>query len=249
MRLYDTVPTKCYASALFLAMLGSLLIYTTNQRQAGARNVLELSLEALRRHFLLEHSRVLGRLSEGLLAQVLRDRQGETVDGPMLRSLLRCLDATSLYEPRFQVPLLDASQLFFAAEGARMVGNVDTGGGDGGLSSSTTISSSSSSGSSSGHGSSREGSSSSSSSGLEESGRRAAQFLSHVERRLSQVSQQCESYLAPSSKRPLLHCVEQKLLAPYLPVVLDANGGGFDALLQQVVLVSLMTGKHRCTIE
>ena len=195
----------------------------------GARNVLELSLESLRKHFLLENTRVLGRLSEGLLAQVHRDRQGETVDGPMLRSLLRCLDATSLYEPHFQVPLLEASQGFFGAEGARMVGGAGVGASGGGGGGSGAMSSSSSSSVGGG----------SSSGAVEESGRRAAQFLSHVERRIAQVSQQCESYLAPSSKRPLLHCVDQTLFAPYLPLLLDpigGGGGGFDALLHQVAI-------------
>jgi hypothetical protein len=178
----------------------------------GARTVLELSLDALRRHLLAAGPRVLGRLQAGLLAQVARDRSGDAVDGPTLRQLLHGLAATGLYQAHFQQPLVDASEAFFAAEGARMVGQASAGG--------VAVGTSGAAGASS-------------SSGDASSGARAAQFLLHVEQRLFQVGLQCETYLAPSSRRPLLACVELKLLAPHLPTLLE-EGGGFDVLVQQV---------------
>lgn len=55
---------------------------------------------------------------KGLLILVERERQGESVDRPLLQSLLRMLHSLGTYAEAFQRPFLERSTRFYHVEGS-----------------------------------------------------------------------------------------------------------------------------------
>lgn len=105
----------------------SIFLYldrTYVMQAAGARSLWDAGLQLLRAH-LERHAEVLQKTMSGVLAQVERERHGESVARPLLRSVLRMLSALKLYSAPFEPLFLEATTAFYTTEGARLVQQLD----------------------------------------------------------------------------------------------------------------------------
>eukprot|EP00744_Colponema_vietnamica_P008519 GILI01012143.1.p1 GENE.GILI01012143.1~~GILI01012143.1.p1 ORF type:complete len:1008 (+),score=304.22 GILI01012143.1:274-3024(+) len=62
---------------------------------------------------------------EGLLVLIEKERMGEAVDRTLIKSLVRMLTSLALYSAGFEPPFLEATDKFYAAEGARLMQEIE----------------------------------------------------------------------------------------------------------------------------
>eukprot|EP00197_Chlamydomonas_leiostraca_P016154 CAMPEP_0202861492 /NCGR_PEP_ID=MMETSP1391-20130828/2868_1 /ASSEMBLY_ACC=CAM_ASM_000867 /TAXON_ID=1034604 /ORGANISM="Chlamydomonas leiostraca, Strain SAG 11-49" /LENGTH=749 /DNA_ID=CAMNT_0049540895 /DNA_START=162 /DNA_END=2411 /DNA_ORIENTATION=- len=87
------------------------------------RSLFDLGLQLLRQH-LAATPKVESHAVAGVLALVERERAGEPVDRPLLKSLCRMFSSLGTYEGVLQRPLLEASAAWYTAEGERLMASL-----------------------------------------------------------------------------------------------------------------------------
>lgn len=88
------------------------------------RSIWDMGLE-LFRLYLQGLPEVQGKTVTGILTLVERERTGEDINRPLLRSLLRMLSALQVYEELFEGRFLKETEEFYAAEGVRYMETAD----------------------------------------------------------------------------------------------------------------------------
>lgn len=83
-------------------------------------SIWDMGLELFRRTIIV-NPLVQTRIVEGLLMLIEKERQGDTVDRTLLKSLLRMLSDLQLYQDAFEQRFLLATERLYAAEGQRLV--------------------------------------------------------------------------------------------------------------------------------
>ena len=80
----------------------------------------DMGLYLFRMHIVLNNL-VQTRTVEGLLMLIEKERQGDTVDRTLLKSLLRMLSDLQIYQDAFESKFLAATERLYAAEGQRLM--------------------------------------------------------------------------------------------------------------------------------
>lgn len=84
----------------------------------------DLGLELFRDHIAINHI-VQSRTVEGILMLIEKERNGETVDRTLLKSLLRMFSDLQIYKEAFEQKFLNATKQLFQAEGQRKMQELD----------------------------------------------------------------------------------------------------------------------------
>nr|CAG4649961.1 EOG090X01NX [Sida crystallina] len=71
--------------------------------------------------YIISHSLVQSRTVEGLLHLIDKERQGDTVDRSLLKSLLRMLSDLGIYQEAFETKFLASTERVYSAEGQRLM--------------------------------------------------------------------------------------------------------------------------------
>lgn len=79
-----------------------------------------MGLDLFRLH-VISHSRIQSRTVEGILVLIHKERKAETVDRPLLKSLLRMLSDLQIYQQIFEEKFLKSTDDFYSAEGQRLM--------------------------------------------------------------------------------------------------------------------------------
>ena len=98
--------------------------YALEKRSEGVRSVWDVGLHAFAEH-VVQPADVCGRLQEGLLGLIERERRGEEVPRQLLASLLRMLAALGMYAAPFEAAFLQQTRHYYAAERAQQIGGPD----------------------------------------------------------------------------------------------------------------------------
>ncbi|XP_018322699.1 cullin-4B isoform X2 [Agrilus planipennis] len=91
---------------------------------AQIASIWDMGLE-LFRQYIMANTLVQTRIVEGLLMLIEKERQGDTVDRTLLKSLLRMLTDLQIYEKAFEEKFLVATERLYAAEGQRLMQELD----------------------------------------------------------------------------------------------------------------------------
>lgn len=83
-----------------------------------------MGLELFRRCIII-NPLVQTRIVEGLLMLIEKERQGDSVDRTLLKSLLRMLSDLQIYPDAFEQKFLTATERLYAAEGQRLMQELD----------------------------------------------------------------------------------------------------------------------------
>lgn len=83
-------------------------------------SIWDMGLDSFRTH-IVGHRIVQTRTVDGLLQLIERERNGETVDRHLLKSLLRMLSDLQIYQDAFEKKFLEASDRLYRAEGQRLM--------------------------------------------------------------------------------------------------------------------------------
>lgn len=83
-------------------------------------SIWDMGLDLFRQHIVL-NTLVQTRTVEGLLMLIEKERQGDTVDKSLLKSLLRMLSDLQIYQDAFERKFLEATERLYAAEGQRLM--------------------------------------------------------------------------------------------------------------------------------
>ncbi|XP_048827558.1 cullin-4A [Brienomyrus brachyistius] len=83
-------------------------------------SIWDTGLELFRTHIVSDHA-VQSRTVDGILEQIERERNGETIDRSLLRSLLSMLSDLQVYKDSFEQKFLMDSNRLYAAEGQRLM--------------------------------------------------------------------------------------------------------------------------------
>ncbi|KAJ3022695.1 Cullin-4 [Thoreauomyces humboldtii] len=94
---------------------------------AGLRSLWDMGLDLYREKVMDTLLPVNARVVEALLHEIKRDRDGELVDRPALRSHLRMFTDLSIYFTGFDPAFREESDRYYAAEGNRLMGTAETG--------------------------------------------------------------------------------------------------------------------------
>ncbi|KAF9163323.1 Cullin-4B [Actinomortierella ambigua] len=119
----DAVNTAWTDHCQQLIMIRSIFLYldrTFALQTLGVSSLWEMGLDQWRRN-VMHTMDIRRKVLEGLLALMERERNGETIPQSLLTSLLRMLTDIHLYTQVFEAPFLQASQLYYHAEGERLV--------------------------------------------------------------------------------------------------------------------------------
>lgn len=84
----------------------------------------DMGLELFRRYIVM-NPLVQTRIVEGLLMLIEKERQGDTVDRTLLKSLLRMLSDLQIYPDAFEHKFLAATERLYASEGQRLMQELD----------------------------------------------------------------------------------------------------------------------------
>ncbi|XP_067008215.1 cullin-4A [Anabrus simplex] len=87
-------------------------------------SIWDMGLDLFRQHIVL-NTLVQTRTVEGLLMLIEKERQGDTVDKSLLKSLLRMLSDLQIYQEAFETKFLEATERLYAAEGQRLMQELD----------------------------------------------------------------------------------------------------------------------------
>lgn len=87
-------------------------------------SIWDMGLELFRR-IIVVNPLVRARIVEGLLMLIEKERQGDTVDRTLLKSLLRMLSDLQIYDDAFEEKFLAATERLYAAEGQRLMQEMD----------------------------------------------------------------------------------------------------------------------------
>ena len=83
-------------------------------------SIYDMGLE-LFRQYILQYTLVQTRIVEGLLMLIDKERQGDTVDRTLLKSLLRMLTDLQIYDDAFEPKFLSATERLYASEGQQLM--------------------------------------------------------------------------------------------------------------------------------
>ncbi|XP_033220142.1 cullin-4A isoform X2 [Belonocnema kinseyi] len=106
-----------------MIMIRSIFLYldrTYVLQNSGISSIWEMGLYLFRLHIVLNNL-VQTRTVEGLLMLIEKERQGDTVDRTLLKSLLRMLSDLQIYQDAFETKFLQATERLYAAEGQRLM--------------------------------------------------------------------------------------------------------------------------------
>lgn len=110
-----------------MIMIRSIFLYldrTYVLQNPSVLSIWDMGLELFRRTILM-NPLVQTRIVEGLLMLIEKERQGDTVDRTLLKSLLRMLSDLQIYQDAFEQKFLTATERLFAAEGQRLMQEMD----------------------------------------------------------------------------------------------------------------------------
>lgn len=106
-----------------MLMIRSIFLYLDRTYVLQTPQVLsiwDMGLD-LFRHYLLHYTLVHTRIVEGLLMLIEKERQGDTVDRNILKSLLGMLTDLNIYDAAFEQKFYVATERLYAAEGQRLM--------------------------------------------------------------------------------------------------------------------------------
>ncbi|KAG0233962.1 Cullin-4A [Actinomortierella wolfii] len=106
-----------------MIMIRSIFLYldrTFALQTLGVSSLWEMGLDQWRKN-VMHAMEIRRKVLDGLLALIERERNGETIPLSLLTSLLRMLTDIHMYSQVFETPFLQASQLYYHAEGERLV--------------------------------------------------------------------------------------------------------------------------------
>ncbi|XP_043477502.1 cullin-4A isoform X2 [Leptopilina heterotoma] len=106
-----------------MIMIRSIFLYldrTYVLQNSGISSIWEMGLYLFRLNIVLNNL-VQTRTVEGLLMLIEKERQGDTVDRTLLKSLLRMLSDLQIYQDAFETKFLQATERLYAAEGQRLM--------------------------------------------------------------------------------------------------------------------------------
>ncbi|KAI1287352.1 Cullin-4B [Halotydeus destructor] len=89
-------------------------------QNAQIASIWDMGLEMFRVH-ILSNSKVQSRTVDGLLMLIESERNGETVDRGLLKSLLRMLSDLQIYSQIFECKFLQATEELYGVEGQRLI--------------------------------------------------------------------------------------------------------------------------------
>ncbi|KYM98338.1 Cullin-4B, partial [Cyphomyrmex costatus] len=110
-----------------MIMIRSIFLYldrTYVLQNPSISSIWDMGLHLFRLHIVL-NSLVQTRTVEGLLMLIEKERQGDTVDRTLLKSLLRMLSDLQIYQEAFETKFLVATERLYAAEGLRLMNEHD----------------------------------------------------------------------------------------------------------------------------
>ncbi|XP_046734917.1 cullin-4A isoform X2 [Diprion similis] len=110
-----------------MIMIRSIFLYldrTYVLQNPSISSIWDMGLHLFRLHIVLNNL-VQTRSVEGLLMLIEKERQGDTVDRTLLKSLLRMLSDLQIYQEAFEAKFLVATERLYAAEGQRLMNEHD----------------------------------------------------------------------------------------------------------------------------
>ncbi|XP_015188193.1 PREDICTED: cullin-4A-like isoform X1 [Polistes dominula] len=110
-----------------MIMIRSIFLYldrTYVLQNPTISSIWDMGLHLFRLHIVLNNL-VQTRTVEGLLMLIEKERQGDTVDRTLLKSLLRMLSDLQIYQEAFESKFLVATERLYAAEGQRLMNEHD----------------------------------------------------------------------------------------------------------------------------
>ncbi|KAL6260573.1 hypothetical protein P5V15_008094 [Pogonomyrmex californicus] len=110
-----------------MIMIRSIFLYldrTYVLQNPSISSIWDMGLHLFRLHIVLNNL-VQTRTVEGLLMLIEKERQGDTVDRTLLKSLLRMLSDLQIYQEAFETKFLLATERLYAAEGLRLMNEHD----------------------------------------------------------------------------------------------------------------------------
>uniref|UniRef100_A0A1B6CF55 Cullin-4A n=1 Tax=Clastoptera arizonana TaxID=38151 RepID=A0A1B6CF55_9HEMI len=110
-----------------MIMIRSIFLYldrTYVLQNPSIHSIWDMGLDLFRIHIVM-NSLVQTRTVDGLLMLIDKERQGDTVDRTLLKSLLRMLSDLSIYQDAFESKFLVATERLYAAEGQRLMQEQD----------------------------------------------------------------------------------------------------------------------------
>uniref|UniRef100_T1IZT0 Cullin family profile domain-containing protein n=1 Tax=Strigamia maritima TaxID=126957 RepID=T1IZT0_STRMM len=119
--LYQAVENMCSHKMASILYENLRVLYRTYVLQnAAIVSIWDMGLDMFRIH-IISHPLVQTRSVDGLLLLIERERNGETVDRTLLKSLLRMLSDLQIYHDAFETKFLQATDRLFAAEGQQLM--------------------------------------------------------------------------------------------------------------------------------
>ncbi|KAL1121990.1 hypothetical protein AAG570_003398 [Ranatra chinensis] len=106
-----------------MIMIRSIFLYldrTYVLQRSSVNSIWDMGLDLFRHHVVM-NSLVQTRIVDGLLMLIEKERQGDTVDRTLLKSLLRMLSDLQIYREAFETKFLVATERLYAAEGQRLI--------------------------------------------------------------------------------------------------------------------------------
>lgn len=110
-----------------MIMIRSIFLYldrTYVLQNPSVLSIWDMGLELFRRCIII-NPLVQTRIVEGLLMLIEKERQGDSVDRTLLKSLLRMLSDLQIYPDAFEQKFLTATERLYAAEGQRLMQELD----------------------------------------------------------------------------------------------------------------------------
>eukprot|EP01113_Clastostelium_recurvatum_P018521 TRINITY_DN2182_c0_g1_i3.p1 TRINITY_DN2182_c0_g1~~TRINITY_DN2182_c0_g1_i3.p1 ORF type:complete len:747 (-),score=180.70 TRINITY_DN2182_c0_g1_i3:32-2041(-) len=110
-----------------MIMIRSIFLYldrTYLMQTQGLRSLWDMGLTLFRAH-ITTNEEVVRKTLTGLLRTIERERNGETVNRGLMKSLLRMFTALGQYNEAFERPFLEASNAYYKEEGCRKIQEID----------------------------------------------------------------------------------------------------------------------------
>lgn len=169
-----------------MIMIRSIFLYldrTYAMANPSISSIWDLGLR-LFESLIINHSRVLERVIDGVINLINKERCHESVDRGLAKSLLRMLGDLQLYQDDFEIKFLQKTESLYHTEALEI---------------------------------------------LRGSEFTLPNYLAHIDKRLSQENDRVLHYLHKSTRKPLILCVEKKLVGEHLEEILKR---GFESLLE-----------------
>ncbi|KAF6211064.1 hypothetical protein GE061_014177 [Apolygus lucorum] len=106
-----------------MIMIRSIFLYldrTYVLQRSSVNSIWDMGLDLFRHHIVM-NSLVQTRIVDGLLMLIEKERQGDTVDRTLLKSLLRMLSDLQIYRDAFESKFLQATERLYGAEGQKLI--------------------------------------------------------------------------------------------------------------------------------